>query len=435
MRRKTVRSFLILLVVGALGFLVACGGGGTPVGVPTPPPAGQNLQAITVDGGLFPTTAPYANAAFISVQVCVPGTNTCQTIDHILLDTGSIGLRLLGSQVSINLPVINDGNGNTLNNCVQFLDNSFLWGNVAQADIKMGGEVASATSVQIIANPTGYLIPPGCTGTNEDTQQTLFANGILGVGAEPFDCGTGCDPNGGQATPPPVYYACSAATGCNLTFVSCGTLCGDSQGNAQMTNPVFNFTGDNNGVIVDLPSVNSTTATVSGNLIFGIGTQSNNALGSAAVLLLDTSDNFTTVFSGQNLTQSFIDSGSNSLGFPNGIEANFPSSTIPVCTTNTGFYCPATLTQFSATNESGSTNSAINFSVDNADNLISQNPNNFVYVNLASPLGSGVCNTSSNSTACSFDWGLPFFYGRKVFTAIDGATPPTSVPAGPFFAY
>jgi hypothetical protein len=153
------------------------------------------------------------------------------------------------------------------------------------------------------------------------------------------------------------------------------------------------------------------------------------------VLLLDGNDNFTTVFSGQNLSQSFIDSGSNSLGFPNGIEANFPSSTIPVCSTNTGFYCPATLTQFSATNESGSTNSAINFSVDNADNLINQNPSNFAYVNLASPLGSGVCNTSSNSTACSFDWGLPFFYGRKVFTGINGATAPTGVPNGPFFAY
>ena len=48
---------------------------------------------------------------------------------------------------------------------------------------------------------------------------------------------------------------------------------------------MFNFTGDNNGVILELAAVNSTAATVSGSLIFGIGTQSNNALGSAAVLL------------------------------------------------------------------------------------------------------------------------------------------------------
>src|SRR5579872_6193617 len=285
MRRKTVRSLLILIAVGALSLLAACGGGGsTPVGVPTPPPAGQNIQPITVDGGPL---GNYDNGAFVSVEVCVPGSTTCQTIDHVLIDTGSFGLRLLGSQVTVGLPVLTDGSGNILNNCIQFLDNSFLWGNVAQADIKMAGEVAPKTSVQLIANPTGYLIPPGCTGTNEDTQQTLGANGILGVGPEPFDCGGGCDPVQNTGTPPPIYYACSTSGGCNATFVSCGAVCSDPAANVQVTNPVFNFTGDNNGVLVKLTAVNSTAATVSGSLIFGIGTQSNNALGSAAVLLLD----------------------------------------------------------------------------------------------------------------------------------------------------
>jgi len=427
-----VRSILMLLAVGALSFLAACSGSGsTPAGVPVPPPAGQNTVPISVNGGPL---GNYANGAFVSVEICVPGSSTCQTIDNILVDTGSFGLRLLASQVTISLPVLNDGSGNTLNNCIQFLDNSFLWGNVAQADIKMAGEVASATSVQLIANPTGYLIPAGCTGTNEDTQQTLDANGILGVGPEPFDCGTSCDPmDNTTGTPPPIYYLCSTSTGCNATFVSCGSLCSDSTANSQMTNPVFNFSGDNNGVILQLPAVTSTAATVSGTLIFGIGTQSNNALGSAAVLLLNSSDNFTTVFSGQNLTSSFIDSGSNALFFPNGIEANFTGDNIPICSTNSSFYCPASLTAFSATNESGSTGSSVNFSVDNADNLFTQNPNNSAFATLAGPQGTGACST--NTAACSFDSGLPFFYDRSVFTAIDGATPPTGVPAGPFFAY
>jgi hypothetical protein len=91
------------------------------------------------------------------------------------------------------------------------------------------------------------------------------------------------------------------------------------------------------------------------------------------------------------------------------------------------------LTAFSATNESGSVNSAVNFSVDNADNLFNNNPTDFVFVNLAAPQGIGPC--SAGTGACTFDWGLPFFYGRNVFTAIDGATPPTGVPAGPFEAY
>ena len=434
-----MRSVLALIAVGAFSLLVGCSGnnGGTPVGVPTPPPAGQNIQPITVDGG---PQGNYVNGAFVSVNICLPGSSTCQTIDHVLVDTGSFGLRLLASQVTINPPPLTDGNGNTLNDCAQFQDNSFLWGTVAPVDVKMAGEVASSTAVQLIATPPPgtYLIPLGCTGSNEDTQATLGANGILGVGPEPFDCGTSCDPvDNTTGTPPPIYYLCSTVNGCTPTFVSCGSICGDTQAaNSQLTNPVFNFSGDNNGVIVDLPAVNGTAASVSGSLIFGIGTQSNNALGSASVLQLDTSDNFTTVFSGQTLNMSFIDSGSNGLAFPNGIESNFPGSTIPICTVNTPFYCPATLTAFSATNESGSVNSAVNFSVDNADNLFAQDANNFVFVNLAfNPnQASGACS-ATNAAACSFDWGLPFFYGRHVYTAIDGATPPTGVPAGPFIAY
>ena len=214
-----MRSLLILLVVGALGFLTACGSGGsTPVGVPTPPPPGQNTVPITVDGG--PAGVGYVNGAFVSVNVCVPGTSTCQTVDHVLVDTGSFGLRILGSELtSITLMPLTDPNGNQLNDCIQFLDNSFLWGTVAPADIKMAGEVASSTSIQVIANPTAYSIPTTCsttsngTGMNEDTQASLGANGILGVGPEPFDCGSACDPvtvaTNGQ--PPLPYFACSTA--------------------------------------------------------------------------------------------------------------------------------------------------------------------------------------------------------------------------------
>jgi len=30
---------------------------------------------------------------------------------------------------------------------------------------------------------------------------------------------------------------------------------------------------------------------------------------------------------------------------------------------------------------------------------------------------------------------MPFFFGRNVYTAIEGVTPPSGVPAGPFWAY
>jgi hypothetical protein len=435
-KEESVRRFLVIALLGTLGFLVGCSNGGsTPQGVPNNP---QNVQAIAVDGGPVANSL-YPNGAFTSVTLCLPGSSTCQTIGGILVDTGSFGLRVLASQVTIPLVPLTDAGGNTLNNCSRFLDGSFLWGTVDAADVKMAGEVAGTTSIQLIANPPSgtYVIPLACTtngtGTNEDTQATLGANGILGVGPEPFDCGSACDPLAGGSPPEPTYYACSSVS-CQPAFVPCGSPCGDPLANQQLTNPVFNFPADNNGVILQLPAVTGAAATVNGSMIFGIGTQSNNGLGSATVFTVDSFDNFTTVFSGQTLPGSFIDSGSNGLFFPNGIESNFPASTIPTCAPpDDSFFCPASLTNFSATNTGATQGSnSVNFSVDNATNLFNQNPGAAALSTLAGPLGSGVCS-ASNTAACSFDWGLPFFYGRKVFTAIDGTTTPAG--NGPFWAY
>jgi hypothetical protein len=523
-----VRSFLVLALVGSLGFLAGCsssGSGGTPVGVatsitlspsnasvnagqsvnivatlindssgkgvswtlsgagtlsnqtttgatytaPNPvtstslpavvaasiaspsvtastpiviSPAGTiaNVAPISVNGGPLVTANPpsiYTNGAFVSILLCSPSNGACQTIDNILVDTGSVGLRLLGSQVTVPLVPLTDTNNNTLYNCVQFLDGSFLWGTVAPANFVLGAELAFSTSVQVIANPS-FTIPSGCTGTNENTQSSLGANGILGVGPEPFDCGLGCDPSAG-GTPPAIYYLCSSGGSCNATFVSCGTLCSDTAGNQQVTNPVFNFPTDNNGVIVELPAVNDVAATIPGcavppvqpcgSLIFGIGTQSNNALPSTATVLNLSSDNFTTNFGGQALNMSFIDSGSNGLFFPQ-INAS-PT----ICADNITWYCPASTTPFSATNvgASGSPSSTVNFSVDNFDNVVSAHPTDAVFSNIAGPQGNGGLCSSSNTPACVFDWGLPFFYGRNVFTAIDGTTVGTT--QTPFFAY
>ena len=379
-----------------------------------PSGAGPNVAAISVNGGPVPGFS-YLNGAFTSVTVCAPGSSDCQTIDGILVDSGSFGLRVLASQLTVSLPVLVDSSGNQLNNCVNFADGSFLWGTVAVADVAIGGEIASGTSIQTIETPTSYSIGSGCTGTNEDTQQTLGANGILGVGPEPFDCGFACDPNG-NSSPPPVYYLCSSTLPCQAVFVSCGALCQDSAPNQQVTNPVFNFPVDNNGVVLELPAVAGAAPTADGLMVFGIGTQSNNGLGGATVFALDVNGNFTTNFNGSALTSSFIDSGSNGLFFPD--------SSLTICSgNNSSWYCPAATTPLSATNVSGGSSNTVNFNVDNFDTVTAANPNDAAFSSVAGPYSLG------------FDWGLPFFYGRTVFTGIDGVPPPVGVPAGPFWAY
>ena len=65
---------------------------------------------------------------------------------------------------------------------------------------------------------------------------------------------------------------------------------------------------------------------------------------------------------------------------------------------------------------------AVSFSVDNATALFA-GANNIVLPTLSGPM----------SDASSFDWGLPFFYGRRVFIGIDGQS--SALGTGPYFAF
>ena len=94
-----------MLVVALLSLLQgACGGGGSDNSAP-PPAAGTltNLQALTVG----PAPENGINHVYTSVVVCTPGdTASCRTIDRVLVDTGSVGLRLLASVVPTSLKLL-----------------------------------------------------------------------------------------------------------------------------------------------------------------------------------------------------------------------------------------------------------------------------------------------------------------------------------------
>jgi hypothetical protein len=442
------RLSLFFVLLAGTGLIAGCGGtsgsgttGGTggSGGGGTGTPSGANVLSIAVNGGPtanLPGGVNYENAAFASATVCAPGsTSNCVTIDNLLVDTGSVGLRVFQSEVSsLNLPGLNAANGSPAYDCVNFVDGSYLWGPVEQADVTLSGETASSSPIQVISSATTG-IPSSCSNgstQNENTQALLGANGILGVGVEPTDCfyagGSACDPSSGLSSPPyPAYYSCSGGS-CNPAFVAVAN---------QVVNPVVVFPTDNNGVIVELPSVSGSAASVSGSLVFGIGTESNNALASSATVFTMVCDNFTTIFSGQTFgitdpntcagPGSFIDSGSNGLYFPN-------VSNIPACPTNTaagnlsGFYCPTSTDNLSATNE-GEDGASKNtsFSVDNAENLFTTSSTS------SDAAFSGLAGV--NPTGVGFDWGLPFFFGVNVYSAIDGQSVPSGAPPAPWWAY
>lgn len=354
----------------------------------------------------------YANGLFASVTVCVPGTSHCQTINDVLVDTGSYGLRLLASQVSLQLPASQDGSGNPLGECVQFAS-SFNWGPVVTADVQLAGEKAAALPIQLLGQASFPAAPNACASSGvpeDDSQQTLDANGVLGIGVFRFDCGPSCAP--GSSSTPPVYFGCPSS-GCAPVLIA--------QQN-QVQNPVPLFPQDNNGVIIRLPAVAAGGAlAVSGAVIFGIGTQSDNAMSGKSVLDADGFGEFTTTFQGAVYQGSILDTGSNANFFLDAKTAG-----VSDCTVNAGFYCPATTTSFSATNNSSSgvVSAPASWQVGNADNL-------FTTANAAFP-------TLGGPSPDSFDFGLPFFYGRDVLIGFNLATATSSsgtVFSGPFYAY
>jgi hypothetical protein len=424
----------VLLGFTLLG-LVGCGGGGgqsqsanspAPASSPSVPSApttsiaaAANVANLIIDAGPAAVTPPntrptVANLMYTTVTVCVPGTQTCATVDHILVDTGSSGLRIMSSALPANftLPQRVDANSNPLAECVQFVD-GFSWGALQTADLQISGERANALPMQLIGSPNLSTVPTACsnTGTSRNTVQSFGANGVLGIGNGAQDCGAGCvttNPNGSAQNN--LYYSCATPQSCQTTTVPV---------NAQVQNPITLFSLDNNGSSIVLPAIPVAGAkSVKGFLVFGIGTQSNNALGSAVALQVDPFIfEFTTQYQGASYTESYIDSGTNFYAVPN------QNNAITLCSGNgSSFFCPASTLNLQATLVGRNAASApTSFSIANAQSLFNDNPNNTAFSNLGGPSG-----TSSSRSINTFAWGAPFFFGKTVYTAIEGKITPSS---------
>jgi hypothetical protein len=383
--------------------------GAPAAAAPAQPAAPASVPANTVAQSTTPNVQPITvaqiatgtrNMLQTSVTICVPGTSTCQTIDNIQGDTGSQGLRILASALAptLALPSVTTSTGSTVASCTVF-GSAYTWGSVRTADVHLAGEVAAATSIQVIADPAIPAVPTDCSNSGLPmlTATALRSNGILGVGPFSADCGSGCS----ATALPRWYYGCSPGTCVAATMPVA----------QQVTNPISRFATDNNGLVIDLPAVAAAgAASVTGTMTFGIGSQSNNVLGSAQVLPSNSMTGFvSTAFQGKTYSTSFIDSGSNSLFFA--------LSSLPTC----GFwFCPTAVQSLAATvaGINGAT-SNVTFTMGNATSLFASGNN--ALGNLAGP--------ASNN----FDWGLPFFFGRRIFTAIEASATPAG--NGPYYAF
>ena len=440
-------------LAGLLLLLSACGGGGGGSSstassansspnppAPTPAPAAPtlgNFVSLVVDGGPASlTTGPdaviEANIAYVTVTLCAPGSTTnCQTIDHVQVDTGSVGLRIARSALNASLlaamPTETDPASNPVGECYQYVD-GYTFGSVRQADFTIGGEVVADMPLQVVGDGGVFANPPSsCSsggGDNLNTISALGANGIIGLGVTTNDCGTVCTGVGGASAA--AYYDCPSS-GCAMVVARAASTAAPFQ---QLPNPVAAMSVDNNGILVSLPAVPAGgAASVTGTLYFGIGTQTNNGLGAATVLTSTSSTSplgpgfVTATYNGQSLPESFIDSGS-SIYF-------FADSSIPGCTTQAdrGYYCPPSSITVSPalTGQNGASASAA-FTLNNAAPLLATS-----YAVLPGIGGDPAGFDLTNASPTSFDFGLTFFYGRNIYTAIEGRNAGGTV--GPYYAY
>ncbi|MFM0647999.1 DUF3443 domain-containing protein [Paraburkholderia bryophila] len=414
-------SFSLLTLVLVCAALAGCGGGGgtstsaPPTGAVAPlaasAPAGASTPAASTSvpqstlANVQPiavTTAPglTRNMLTTSVTVCQPGTDNCATIDNIQVDTGSHGLRILASALPASLPLAAIASGGGITGECAVFGGGYAWGAVRSADVRMAGQLAASIPIQLISDPAAPTVPADCAASGPAmlTVASLRSNGILGVGLFAADCGAGCV----NAALPRWYYRCDANGACVASAQALAQ---------QVTNPVSRFALDNNGVVIDLPAIaDSGAANVAGSLIFGIDTQANNTLGGASVVKANSQTGYVvTTSAGQTYSQSYIDSGSNGLFFS--------STLLPQC----GFwYCPsATQAANAAISGTNGTSNPVSFEIGNS-NVLFASANN-AFDNLAGVAGS------------SFGWGLPFFYGRRVYTAISARV--TSAGPGPYYAF
>ena len=364
--------------------------------------SGANVMAVHIGGDGLCGKNGYQNEPCASVQICVPGTTQCQTIPDVLIDTGSIGLRLFSSAVTLTLPSRNTADGKQLAQCAQFGTGS-TWGSVVAADVILGGEPAVTSTIQLVDKSYGQ-VPQGCSSADSDPKKMGY-NGILGLGYFKQDCGDVCATVAGNGE----YFKCDSG----------GTCAGAAVANEQqVSNIVARLPVDNNGVLLALPQIKTSgEMAVQGALILGVGTQSNNATGGLTAYTVDHRGNFTTTYQGQSYPKSFIDSGSNGLFFPN-------VGGIPTCATATvgaQFYCPDELKSLLATNIAigGGLQTQVGFLVGNAATLAATHSVAF--------------NDMTGVNSDAFDWGLPFFYGRAVVIGIEGRT--SSLGTGPYVGY
>ncbi len=346
-----------------------------------------NQMRIDVGGGAIEN---YSNIPLVSVTICQPGTDNCQTVNRIELDTGSVGLRLFSSLTKkLNLPAIKGPANQNIFECTSYGGGDSYWGPIRRADVKLGQEVASNVRIQTWQNVPNGVSCPIMAAQPEAGQ----INGILGVSFAHDDCAdVGTDKNCGENAAF-HYYKCIGSR--------CSPL--NNATSLAVSNPVLGLPHDNNGYVIDFPAVPAPRNSIVGTIAFGLNSRKDNELGPAAAHELPVPANgwFHLKYHGQ-IYPSRFDTGADTYDFP----AKFG---LPMC----DYLCPDQPTTIHLSVLTGDKINPFNIEITSPEEILNDS-NVQVVPDMANLL-----------LGSPFLMGMPFFYGKRVFFGLDrGANSP-----------
>lgn len=390
--------------------LTACGGGGTNSNMgngnypqtctPTPPNITLTTNQVLIAVEQMPAlngSESTINIPYTTVTVCNPNTAQCIAVPHVLVDTGSYGLRILDSALTgLNLPNVRSTSSNTpLYECAYFINN-FTFGAIVSGNITLGNlSTTTPTSFQLI-DTTGNNGPCNTSGSfNSGSQQALGANGIIGIG-NLTDDSSGAN-----------YYTSQSPTS---SWQLTATPSTNSSG--LVVNPVLQFSSpNNNGTLMTMLPVSQSACSAYGTLSMGLG--SNNLSGLTMIGTDQYGQINATVptpglYPGTTLTGSFVDSGSNEIFVDLTLkQSNFGNNSSP-----NYLYQPSNPTP-------------ISFTLSNPNNSAQSFQSSFTVTDPTSAFNNNfnaIPGYAGPENAKALDLGFPYFYGHSIAYLIAGQT-------------
>lgn len=401
-----IKNILITCLCAASATLItACNSGGSSspsscnYGTAPAAPTDSNQVQIMAGCGLNNVGN---NVPYVSVTICQDSSGAnCQTINNVLLDTGSIGLKInqsvLNSKLLSGLTSINDTTTNLPLSSCNLYGGGYLFTNAYTATVKLGGMTSNNMPIQVINDINQSTVPASCSLVSfNNLLANSGANGVIGVNPQVFASNSHVK----------LYIESQAGVYTQLDYKTANS---DPILNV---NPIVGF-AESNGLIISLPAVTANSNTnIYGVLTFGVNTRANNQINNASVQLIGNKSSELGYFKSTSTTnvtsRTIFDTGTN--GYV------VYGLNMAQCGNN---YCPGSPTTWT----SSLSNWGFDITTSYNESIQISNP-----VNQASaimPNWAFVSNTPGITV-----YGLPFFFGKNVYAQF-----PTESQASPVWGY